>query len=194
MLLLIFLQLGKEVFQLGVVGELRILIILFNAKLFLHESVEKNEKKFSSNGKEFTSVCGMASMLLKDALTVRHEVFGKEQNYLKGASRDKDDETAVFVNVYSEDKAVATSRMIKTEDGKMLLGRIAVLSQYRKYGIGKVMLQALMEKAKENNVPEVYVISQKQALGFYEKLGFAPCAPETEDEGIIMIPVKKVLE
>lgn len=166
----------------------------FNARLFLHDRVLENEHNVEIDGKEFRIVCGKASMLLKDAMTVRQEVFGKEQNYSKGSSRDNDDETAVFVNVYCDGKTVATSRMIQTEKkGTRLMGRIAVLQQFRKFGLGRIMLSTLENSAREESAKELTVVSQKQALGFYEKLGFAVCGEEFEEENITMLPVRKEL-
>ena len=167
----------------------------FNARLFLHNKISENENTVEVDGRSFTIVCGKASMLLKDAMNVRQEVFGKEQNYTKGACRDKDDETAVFVNVYCDGKTVATSRMIQTDKkGTRLCGRIGVLQQYRKFGLGRLMLEKLEEAAKDEKVKVLTVISQKQALGFYEKLGFSVCGKEFEEENIPMVEVEKNLE
>ena len=167
----------------------------FNAKLFLHTKVSENESQVVLNGKSFEIVWGKASMLLKDAMTVRSEVFGKEQNFSKASKRDKDDEIATFVNVYVDHKTVGTLRMSKQEnEDERLVGRIAVLDNYRKFGLGRLMLEKAKEIARDEKVKVLHVISQKQALGFYEKMGFWVCGQEFEEEGIAMIPVKCVVE
>ncbi|MBP3580666.1 MAG: GNAT family N-acetyltransferase [Clostridia bacterium] len=164
----------------------------FNAKLFLHSKIAENEYELEINGENFKFVIGKASMLLKDAMTLRSEVFGREQNYKKGSCRDNDDETALFVNVYTNGQTVATSRLIKLAlPDEMLVGKIAVKSQYRKYGIGKAMLRELCKQAKNENIKTLHVIAQKQAMEFYEKMGFCVCGNEYEEESIAMIPMKK---
>lgn len=165
----------------------------FGVKLFLHSKVEENEQVFTLCGKDFHLILGKASMLLKDAMTVRSEVFGKEQNYIKASSRDAHDETASIVNIYHDTKVVATARMIKTCENERLLGRIAVLPEYRKYGLGTRLIAALEGFAVTENVKKLTVISQTQAKGFYEKQGFTPCGEEFSEEGIPMLPVCKLI-
>ena len=56
------------------------------------------------------------------------------------------------------------------------------------------MLEKLEEAAKDEKVKVLTVISQKQALGFYEKLGFSVCGKEFEEENIPMVEVEKNLK
>lgn len=138
-------------------------------------------------------LCGRASMMLRDALSVRNVVFGDEQGYLMGASRDEKDDTAWIVCAYDPDgKPIATSRMVYTEkDDARLLGKIAVLQEYRKSGLGKSMLEALQSIAIEENAKVLYVNAQEHALPFYEKMGYVVCDKQYFDENIKMVPVRK---
>ena len=56
-------------------------------------------------------------------------------------------------------------------DGHM--GRLAVLKAYRGRGLGARVLLALIEEAERAGLERVYPGAQKQAVGFYERLGFA---------------------
>ncbi|MBO4949869.1 MAG: GNAT family N-acetyltransferase [Clostridia bacterium] len=165
----------------------------FNANLCFGSLVFQNCKEFEAGNEKYSLVVGKSSMLLKDALTVRNAVFGNEQNYKAGSSRDKDDDTAWFAGIYDkEGRAVATSRMIYLEEkNERLLGKIAVLADYRKFGFGSVMLSALENIAKEENATKLFVNAQKGALGFYEKLGYEKCGNSYTEEDIEMIPVSK---
>ncbi len=166
----------------------------FNSHLTLEKLLYNGFQKLCINDNEFTVITGKASMLLKDAMAVRQAVFDNEQGYIKGASRDELDETAWIVNVYCDDKAVATSRVVYTSEKDIrLCGKICVLLQYRKYGIGKIMLNSLQSTAESEGAVELRVISQKNALGFYEKNGYSVCGDEFSDEGIVMVPVKKII-
>ena len=77
------------------------------------------------------------------------------------------------------------------ERNERLLGKIAVLSDYRKFGFGSVMLSALENIAKEEKASKLFVNAQKGALGFYEKLGYEKCGNCYTEENIEMIPVSK---
>ncbi len=165
----------------------------FNANLCFESLVLQYCKELESGGENFSLVVGKSSMLLKDALTVRNTVFGTEQNYKEGASRDKADDTAWFAGIYDKDgKAVATSRMIYLDNkNERLLGKIAVLSDYRKFGFGSMMLEALESIAKEEKVNKLFVNAQGKALGFYEKQGYKRSGESYTREDIEMIPVFK---
>lgn len=166
----------------------------FNAKLFLHSKVEENEQTVDINGNSFKIVAGKASMLLRDSLWLRNEVFGKEQNFYPWASRDDADETALIVNVYCDNEIAATARMTECgKAGEKLAGRIAVKKHYRSFGLGRLVLETIERYAKTEKVNVLNVTAQKQAAGFYEKLGFAVCGEEFSEENISLIAVKIVL-
>jgi len=166
----------------------------FNSKLFLHSKVEENEQNVVVDGNSFKIVSGKASMLLRDALLLRNEVFGNEQNFTCWSSRDDKDETALFVNIYCGNEVAATARMIDCgKDGEKLVGRIAVKKEFRNFGLGKLVLNKIEECAKVQNVTVLNVTAQKQALGFYEKLGFVVCGDVYCQENTELVPVKKSL-
>ena len=165
----------------------------FNSNLCFESLVLGNKKTLEIDGKTFDVIAGKSSMMLKDALTIRNRVFGDEQNYKTGASRDEYDDTAWFAGVYDSDgRAVATSRMIYPgNSNERLLGKIAVLEEYRKFGFGRAMLLLLEDIAKEEKATLLHINSQKQALGFYESLGYIKDGKSYIEEDIEMIPVSK---
>lgn len=165
----------------------------FSSCITFEKKLSDNEKTVTLNDEEFTVICGRASMLIKDAMKIRHDVFCAEQNYTKGASRDDDDETAFFVNVYKDNRVIATSRMIYTEKpDERLCGKIAVAESYRKFGLGKIMLLQMEKKALDEKVHILRVNAQERALGFYERLGYSQDGEPYTEEDIKMIPVSKI--
>ncbi len=168
----------------------------FTSPLSLERMSDEKYKSVTGKNSDKTLFLetGKASMLIKDAMTVRKTVFGKEQNYVYGSSRDKDDETAWIANIYDGDKTVSTSRMIFTENkNARLLGKIAVLPEYRSEGLGKIMLTELIRTAKSENVRMLYVNAQTHAVPFYKKLGFEICGNEYAEENIPMVKMRLVL-
>lgn len=165
----------------------------FNASLFLHNKVLNNEFEKEVKGKKFLFVSGRASMLIKDALSVRKFVFSEELKCSGNALRDNDDETAQFVNVYFEGVPIATSRMVIKQDREALGGKIAVLPEYRGLGIGGLMLRELEKAATENGIEAFHIIARESAIGFYEKMGFSKAGKPFEDENTYMFPVMKKL-
>lgn len=163
----------------------------FNAELEFARKVHRFDREVVFCNNKFKIAVGKASMLLKDALTVRNAVFAKEQDYKNGASRDKYDDTSWFVNVYFDDKVVATSRLAHLEDGKYMSGKIAVLPEFRKCGLGSEMLTSLFAVAKEEKADTVYVNSQSNAVAFYQKAGFEVYGEAFADEQKTLVPMCK---
>ncbi|MEZ4852336.1 MAG: GNAT family N-acetyltransferase [Bacteroidia bacterium] len=67
--------------------------------------------------------------------------------------------------------------------GKIRLERFAVLSPYRGKGVGRALLEKVMEDVPRGR--EIFVHSQIHNLGYYSKFGFEPVGEEFEEAGII---------
>lgn len=111
---------------------------------------------------------------------VRHEVFVEEQSVPEELEWDGEDDRAYHWLALDEDKPVGTVRMLA--DGH--IGRMAVLKAYRSQGIGEELLAHALHCAKKLNMREVWLHSQEQAIGFYEKFGFVVYGPQFMDAGI----------
>lgn len=111
---------------------------------------------------------------------VRHEVFVLEQSVPKNLEWDGEDERAYHWLAFDKAKAIGTVRMLR--DGH--IGRLAVLADYRKRGVGKALLNKALRHAKMLNLREAWLNSQQQAIGFYEPFGFVAYGPEFQDAGI----------
>ncbi|MDH5767324.1 MAG: GNAT family N-acetyltransferase, partial [Gammaproteobacteria bacterium] len=64
------------------------------------------------------------------------------------------------------------------------IGRMAVLKEWRNQGVGKLLLDALLNYAKKSAYPEIYLHAQLTAIPFYEKSGFIIHSDEFMDAGI----------
>ena len=64
------------------------------------------------------------------------------------------------------------------------IGRIAVLSHYRGFGVGKALLQKLVSIAAEANIEHIYLNSQTHATAFYQRFGFVIEGPVYMEAGI----------
>lgn len=161
----------------------------FNAGLTLGKLADKKIEREDG----IFLLCGKASMLIRDAMTVRCAVFGDEQGYRTGASRDEKDDSAWLVCAYDRDgNVIGTARMIDAdENGARLLGKIAVMQKFRNSGLGKSMIEILQEVAMDEKAKILYVNAQAHALPFYRKMGYDVCSESFYDEGIEMIPVGK---
>ena len=116
-----------------------------------------------------------------EARRIRTEVFVEEQGFVE--EFDSNDKTAIHLVGFEGYKAIATSRIIKNEDGSFLIGRIAVSKEYRKNGIGAKIIAACEKFILETGGKNIYIHSQLQAKVFYEKQGYSPVGEQDYDEG-----------
>ena len=99
---------------------------------------------------------------------IRQRVFIEEQAVPAGLEWDEFDESATHFLAAHSGKTIACARL-KT-DGQ--IGRMAVLPEYRSQGIGRDLLQFVLQEAAAQSLEEVYLHAQVSAIPFYEKQGF----------------------
>lgn len=112
---------------------------------------------------------------------IRQVVFVVEQQVDPELEWDGEDQAAIHALAgLSENELVATGRLQK--DGK--IGRMAVLSQWRKRGLGAVILRELIGAAHDIGLDSVYLHAQTHAMDFYSRHGFAAEGPEFDEADI----------
>lgn len=112
---------------------------------------------------------------------VREPVFVVEQHCPIEEEWDALDAPSAHALVLNErDEPVATGRL--TPDHK--IGRMAVLAGYRGSGVGALVMERLIAKARELGYPELALSSQVHAIPFYERFGFIADGPEYLDANI----------
>lgn len=130
---------------------------------------------------------------LEQALHIRRKVFVEEQGVpLKDEydEFDKLDTKCDHILVYYNGKPVGTGRVRSVEDyGK--LERICILQEYRKFGLGKVIIAKLEEIAAKREDLQVKLHGQTQAEGFYKKLGYETASDVFMEDGIAHVLMTK---
>ena len=120
---------------------------------------------------------------------IRNAVFTHEQGIDEAIDFDGQDSAALHVLVRASGRYVGTGRMLS--DGH--IGRLAVLKEHRGRGLGALAVSALMDEARRRSMRRVYLGSQKQAVGFYRKLGFRECGEPFMEAGIEHVAMEKAV-
>ena len=121
--------------------------------------------------------------------SIRTRVFVEEQGIDSTIDFDGLDVEAIHVLISLDGRCVGTGRMLN--DGH--IGRIAVLKDCRKQGVGKLIIKAIIAEARRQKFKRVYLGSQMPAVGFYHKLGFNICGEMFFDAGLEHIEMKLIL-
>ena len=115
------------------------------------------------------------------AVDIRNEVFVKEQGFRE--EFDGFDKNALHLVGFIDDRNAATCRILSKDEKSYLIGRIAVRKKYRGNGFGSEIIRAAEKIIAAAGGKSVYIHAQKQAIGFYEKLGYFPVGEPDEEEG-----------
>ena len=115
------------------------------------------------------------------ARPVREEVFVAEQKVPLELEWDEWDERSDHaVARDASGQAIGTGRLLP--DGR--IGRMAVLREWRRCGVGAALMEALLQKAREQSMPRVTLHAQTHAAGFYRRFGFSERGGEFWEAGI----------
>jgi len=113
--------------------------------------------------------------------SVREAVFILEQGVPAELEWDGLDESARHALALShQGDAIGCGRIFS--DGH--IGRIAVLTQWRKQKVGTAIMEALLDYANSHDYKQVDVDAQTHAVPFYRSFGFAERGKEFMDAGL----------
>lgn len=120
---------------------------------------------------------------MDQAWALRRLVFIEEQHVPEEIEMDEDDANAFHALALDRDLPVGCGRMIRHGD-EVKIGRMAVLRERRGSGIGRKVLQFLMETARRQGCRKAILHAQITAEGFYLKNGYIPVGEIFEEAGI----------
>jgi predicted GNAT family N-acyltransferase len=136
---------------------------------------------------------------------LRHEVFVVGQDVPPELERDHLDAAARHVVAYAGDELVGTGRLVDgriDEAGELepdtpgtvgTIGRMAVASAARGAGVGRAVLDELVDQAGAQGLPAVELHAQVHARAFYERAGFVAVGEVYVEAGIDHIAMRREL-
>lgn len=131
--------------------------------------------------------------LPKEAFQIRERVFQTEQGFED--EFDAIDDISVHLVLLDGDKAIATCRYYWCEEKNThVVGRIAVVREYRGKEMGARILKEAEKCIWEDGGHNVYLAAQERASGFYKKQGYDAEGELFDDEGCPHIWMRKRLK
>ena len=128
------------------------------------------------------------------ARTIRTEVFIGEQTIPMEMEWDEADRSAVHAVAFNRlGLALATGRLLREAPGIARIGRMAASQAVRGSGVGRAVLDALMQAARERGDSEAVLSAQTSASAFYARAGFAPRGPVFDEVGIAHVEMSRAL-
>lgn len=117
-----------------------------------------------------------------DAKMIRTKVFIEEQGFAD--EYDDVDNTAWHLVAYEDGKPAAVCRFFRDgEKGVYVLGRLAVLPEYRGKKIGALLIREVEERVGAYGGKTVCLHAQCRACEFYEKQGYQKTGAVEPEQG-----------
>ena len=128
---------------------------------------------------------GAWAALQTRAQPVRTAVFVDEQGIPAALEWDAADAQAVHaIAVNRLGGTLATGRLLPAVAGRGRIGRMAVLRSQRGSGVGRAVLEALVDAARRRGDAAVELHAQVSAEAFYLRAGFVADGPRFDEAGI----------
>lgn len=126
-----------------------------------------------------------------DLMSLRKTVFMEEQGVPESLEWDNLDGDAIqLIATTSEGKPIGTARVLPTGQ----IGRLAVLREYRGYGVGQALLTICIDFGRTlPNIDRLFLNAQTSARHLYEKAGFVPVGKVFHEAGIPHIRMELTL-
>ncbi len=121
---------------------------------------------------------------MERAWAIRRHVFVEEQTVPEELEMDDDDSQAFHALATLDGVAIGCGRMLEHDSGEVKIGRMAVLPEFRKTGVGAHILRFLIDRARTRGFRKAILHAQLTAEGFYLKEGFSPVGPVFDEAGI----------
>lgn len=112
---------------------------------------------------------------IEQCYEMRNEVFIQEQKVPVEIEMDSYDETAVHILATYREKPCGAARLVISDDKMMgKIGRVCVLSSYRRKGIGRKIMEHAIQELRRilEKDGKAKLGAQTHALKFYESMGF----------------------
>lgn len=130
---------------------------------------------------EFGLETGAWDTLAEAAQPIRETVFVQEQKVPAELELDEFDAASLHAVARGPaGEAIGTGRLLA--DGH--IGRMAVLAAWRGKGVGRALLETLMDEARQRGLSRLVLNAQTEATGFYERFGFVADGGIFMDAGI----------
>ncbi|MBS1176901.1 MAG: 4-hydroxybenzoyl-CoA thioesterase [Proteobacteria bacterium] len=130
----------------------------------------------------------------REAQVIRTAVFVQEQQIPADMEWDAADASCVHAVAYNRfGMALGTGRLLEHSPGVAKIGRMAVLQILRGADIGRALLDALLDCARQRGEREVLLHAQSSAAGFYARAGFMTRGSPFEEAGIAHVEMVRAL-
>ena len=130
------------------------------------------------------------------ARPIREQVFVHEQQVPIELEWDEWDAVSLHcIARTAENVVIATGRLLPADDaGTARIGRMAVAREWRGKGVGRGVLQSLLQAAESRGTAEIELHAQTHAAEFYRLCGFTQTGEPFDEAGIPHVTMRMTIK
>ena len=126
------------------------------------------------------------------AYYVRIQAMAKKHHItLRQEFDEHDTPETKYIVITDHDFPVATARMYPLDENSVMIGRVVVLPEYRRQGIGSMTVQACEAWAAELGFQKAAVESRDNKVEFYDQMGYEVCGEARDGDTFRCIRMEK---
>lgn len=128
------------------------------------------------------------------AFYVRIQAMAKKHHItLRQEFDEHDGPDTKYIVITDSDFPIATARMYPLDDQSVMIGRVVVLPEYRRQGIGTMVVSECEDWAEELGYSKAVVESRDNKVRFYEQMLYEVCGESVDGDTFRCIRMEKDL-
>jgi predicted GNAT family N-acyltransferase len=114
----------------------------------------------------------------KQMLKLREEILRKPLGLNFTDQELEKEKNNLLIAAYDDDKMLACCMLVEEAPQTVRLRQMAVLNDLQGKGLGKALMQFAENLARDRGYQKITMHARKNALGFYEKMGYVVVGDE----------------
>lgn len=158
------------------------------------QGLRESLQAFEAGEPMFDVKVGHWGSFKQHGIALRRAVFIEEQSVPEELEWDEWDASSVHaLAVHRSGRVVGTARLLPAQSGVSRLGRMAVDKAVRGAGIGRLIMERLVDHAHARGDRQIDLHAQIGAQAFYERLGFRAHGEVFDEAGIKHVAMSRTL-
>jgi predicted GNAT family N-acyltransferase len=117
----------------------------------------------------------------RQMLLLRNEILRKPLGLNFSDDELEKERNNMFMVAYEDERMLGCCMLVEEEPGTVRLRQMAVVNDVQGKGIGRALMQFAENLARDRGYKRITMHARKNALGFYEKMGYKKKGEEFEE-------------
>lgn len=117
----------------------------------------------------------------KDMVKLREDILRKPLGLSFTTEELETERNNLMMGAYEDDKMLGCCMLVEENPQTVRLRQMAVINDIQGKGVGKALIQFAENLARDHGYRKITMHARKNALGFYEKMGYQVKGDEFEE-------------